>query len=130
MFAPEEGVVSMARCYVQRTCSHHESVLTNSKKTDACNVQRIRYKHGRRSYLSICVGGDSHSLLEWEPTRSKDRGLLSYNIYSRAHSSCIEVRMHSNWQHDMCKTAPSFTWGMYKKTKRRKRRMIMNFILS
>ena len=27
VFAPEEGVVSMARCYVQRTCSHHESVF-------------------------------------------------------------------------------------------------------
>ena len=26
------------------------------------------------------VGGDSKSLLEREPTRSKDRGLLSYNI--------------------------------------------------
>ena len=27
VFAPEEGVVSMARCYLQRTCSHHESVF-------------------------------------------------------------------------------------------------------
>ena len=26
-FAPEEGVVSMACCYVQRTCPHHESVF-------------------------------------------------------------------------------------------------------
>ena len=27
VFPPEEGVVSMARCYIQRTCSHHESVF-------------------------------------------------------------------------------------------------------
>ena len=27
VFAPEEGVVSMGRCYLQRTCSHHESVF-------------------------------------------------------------------------------------------------------
>ena len=36
-------------------------------------------KHDRRSYLSVGVGGDSHSLLEREPTRSKDGGLRSYN---------------------------------------------------
>ena len=41
---------------------------------------RIRQKHGRRSYLSVGVDGDTHTLLELEPFRSKDRGLLSYNI--------------------------------------------------
>ena len=54
--------------------------LTKSKKSDDRHVQRIRHKHGRCSYLSVGVGGDSQSLLEREPTRSKDRGLLSYNI--------------------------------------------------
>ena len=54
--------------------------LTKSKKSDDQRVQQIRHKHGRRSYLSVGVRGDSQSLLEREPTRSKDRGLLSYNI--------------------------------------------------
>ena len=54
--------------------------LTKSEKSDDRHVQRIRRKHGRHSYLSVGVGGDSQSLLEREPTRSKDRGLLSYNI--------------------------------------------------
>ena len=54
--------------------------LTKSKKSDDRHVQRIRRKCGRRSYLSVGVGGDSQSLLEREPTRSEDRGLLSYNI--------------------------------------------------
>ena len=70
VFVPEEGVVSMARCYLQRACSHH--VLTKSKKSDDWHVQQIWHKHGRRSYLSDGVGGDSQSLLEREPTRSKD----------------------------------------------------------
>ena len=43
-------------------------------------MQRTRQKHGRRSYLSVGIGGDSQSLPEREPTRSKDRDLLSYNI--------------------------------------------------
>ena len=43
-------------------------------------MQRTRQKHGRRSYLSVGIGGDSQSLLEREPTRSKDRGLLTFNI--------------------------------------------------
>ena len=38
------------------------------------------HKHGRGSYLSVGIGGDSQSLVEREPSRSKDRGLLSYNI--------------------------------------------------
>ena len=43
-------------------------------------MQRTRPKHGRRSYISVGIGGDTHSLLEREPLRSKDSGLLSYNI--------------------------------------------------
>ena len=54
--------------------------LTKSKKSDDRHMQRTRQKHGRRSYLSVGIGGDSQSLLEREPTRSKDRGLLPYNI--------------------------------------------------
>ena len=54
--------------------------LTKSTKSDDRHVQQIRQKRGRRSYLSVGVGGDSQSLLEREPTRSKERGLLSYNI--------------------------------------------------
>ena len=57
-----------------------DSFLTNSKKSDDRHVQRTRPKHGRRSYLSEGIGGDSERLLEREPLRSKDRGLLSYNI--------------------------------------------------
>ena len=45
-------------------------------------MQITRQKHGRRSYLSVVIGSDSQSLLERETTRSKDRGLLSYN-YTR-----------------------------------------------
>ena len=43
-------------------------------------MHRIRHKHGRRLYLSDGIGGDSQSLLEREPLRSKDRGLISCNI--------------------------------------------------
>ena len=85
MFASDEGVASMARFYLQPTCSNQESVFneTKSKKSDDRHVQGIRYKHGLRSYLSVGVGGesgDSESLLEREATRSKVRSLLSYNI--------------------------------------------------
>ena len=44
------------------------------------HVHRKLHKHGRRSYLSVGTFGDSQSLLEREPLRSKDRGLFSYNI--------------------------------------------------
>ena len=54
--------------------------LTKSSKSDDQHVQQIRHKHGRRTYLSVGVGGDSQSLLEQEPIRSKDSCLLSYNI--------------------------------------------------
>ena len=50
-------------------------------------MQRTRQKHGRRSYLSVGIGGDSQSLPEREPTRSKDRDLLSYNI-----DTCMCIR--------------------------------------
>ena len=43
-------------------------------------MHRKLHKHGRRSYLSVGRFGDSQSLLEREPLRSKDRGLYSYNI--------------------------------------------------
>ena len=82
----------MARCYIQRTYSHHESVFCRIvKKSDDRHVQRTRPKHGRRSYLSVGIGSDSQSLLEWEPLRSKDRGLLSYNNYRY-----LPYRMHGN----------------------------------
>ena len=51
--------------------------LTNNKKIRDRHVHRTRHKHGRRSYLSDGIGGDSQSLLEREPLRSKYRGLLS-----------------------------------------------------
>ena len=54
--------------------------LMNSKRSDERHVQRTRQKHGRRSYLSVGIGGDSQSLLEREPTWGKEWGLLSYNI--------------------------------------------------
>ena len=56
------------------------SFLTKIKKSDDRHVQRIRHEHDRRSYLSLDVGCDSHSRLELKHIRSKDRGLLSYNI--------------------------------------------------
>ena len=37
------------------------------------------------SYLSDSTRGDSQSLVEREPLRSKDRGLLTYNIDDRVH---------------------------------------------
>ena len=54
--------------------------LVVKKKSDDRHVQRTRQKHGRCSYLSVGIGGDSQSLVEQEPMRSKARGLLSYNI--------------------------------------------------
>ena len=54
--------------------------LTKSKKSADRQGQRMRQKHGRRSYLSVGVGGDSHGLLEREPTRSNDRGLYSLKL--------------------------------------------------
>ena len=38
------------------------------------------HKHGRGSYLSDGTHGDSRSPVEAEPLRSKDRGILTYNI--------------------------------------------------
>ena len=59
-------------------------------------MHRTRHKHGRRSYLSDGIGGDSQRLLEREHLRSKDRGLLSYNIedigpnlFKFAHQHCL-----------------------------------------
>ena len=43
-------------------------------------MHQTRHKHGRCSYLSDGIGGDSQSLLEPEPLRRKDRGIFSYNI--------------------------------------------------
>ena len=45
-------------------------------------MQRIRHKHSQRPYLVVGVSGYYDSLLELEPTRSNDRGLLSHNIDS------------------------------------------------
>ena len=57
--------------------------LTKSKNLnltiDTCNEYDTNTVD-TSSYLSVDVGGDSQSLLEWEPTWSKDRSLLSYNI--------------------------------------------------
>ena len=55
-------------------------------------MQRTRPKHGRRSYLSVGIGGDSQSLLEREPLRCKDRGLLSYNIDSIVPATSSHLR--------------------------------------
>ena len=46
-------------------------------------MHRKLHKHGRRSYVSVGTFGDSQSLLEREPLRSKDRGLFPYNIDSK-----------------------------------------------
>ena len=69
--------------------------LTKSKKSDDRHVQRIRHRHGRRSYLSVGVGGDSQSILEREPIRSKDKGLLSYNIDSK-HNAYLKSGVRIN----------------------------------
>ena len=54
--------------------------LTNSKKIRRSKRATNTHKHGRSSYLSVDTGGDDQGLLEAEPLRSKDRGLLTYNI--------------------------------------------------
>ena len=72
--------VCLASCTDSERALGMNPFLTNSKKSDDRHVHRIRQKHGRRSYLSVGIGGDSQSFLELEPIRSKDRGLLSYNI--------------------------------------------------
>ena len=69
--------------------------FTKSKKSDNRQMQRIRHKHGRRSYLSVGVGGGPQSLLEWEPTWSKDMGLFSCNIDSTL--SCFARIVHLDW---------------------------------
>ena len=77
--APAAGVV--ADTLSQRAPTTNP-FLMKIKKSDDRHVQRIRHKHGRRPYLAVGVSGDSDSLLELEPTRSKDRGLLPNNIDS------------------------------------------------
>ena len=51
-------------------------------------MHQTRHKHGRCSYLSDGICGDSQSLLEPEPLRSKDRGLSFYNIDDRQLYEC------------------------------------------
>ena len=57
--------------------------LTKSKKADDRHVQRILHKHGRRSYLSVGVGGDARILLELEPARSYD---IDYGIVGEGYT--------------------------------------------
>ena len=79
--------------------------LTKIKKSDDQNVQRIRHKHGRRSYLSVGVGSNSQSLLEWDPTRSKDRALLSYNTYITVYMYIyIYLHTHTHSHTLLCST--------------------------
>ena len=63
----------MARCYLQITHPVTNPLLTNSKKNPTIDTIETR------SYHSLGVGGDSQSIIEREPIRSKDRRLLSYN---------------------------------------------------
>ena len=58
-------------------------------------MHQTLHKHGRRAYLSNGIGGDSQSLLEPEPLRSKDRALLSYNIE-------IETYEQRPWHRQPC----------------------------
>ena len=80
VFIAADGVVQWPAVTFSERAPTTNPFLTNSKKPDGRHVQRTRQKHGRRSYLSVDIGGDSQSLLEPEPTWSKDRCLLSYNI--------------------------------------------------
>ena len=57
--------------------------LTKSAKAVDRHVQRIRYKHSRRSYLAVGVSDDSHNRLELELIRPKDRDLLSFRDTER-----------------------------------------------
>ena len=50
--------------------------LMNSKTSDDRNVLQTHIN----TYFSDGTCGDSQSLVEREPLRSKDRGLLTYNI--------------------------------------------------
>ena len=68
----------LARCYLRRMHPTTNPFLTNSKKIRRSKLATNTNKHGRRSYLSVGIGGDSQSLLERELLRSKDRGILSY----------------------------------------------------
>ena len=41
VFIPAGGVVAVARCYLQQTCSHHESVKKSDDRHDTCNEYDI-----------------------------------------------------------------------------------------
>ena len=62
------------------------------------------HKHGRGSYLSDGIRGDSQSPIEAEPLRSKDRGLFTYNIeiYVLAGTRCIWLRDRARCQVQSC----------------------------
>ena len=76
MVAPSAGG---SRLPWQRTPTTNP-FLTNSKKIRRSKHATNTHKHGRGSYLSEGTRGDSQSLVEAEPLRSKDRGLFTYNI--------------------------------------------------
>ena len=78
---------------------------TRSKTSDARHMQRIWHKHGRRSYLTVGVSGDSQSLLELEPIRSKDRSILSYNIDVYFHLALPSI--NSPWAGRSCRSSLS-----------------------
>ena len=79
--------------FKERARTTNPFLTKSKKKADDRHVQRIRHKHGRRSYLSGGIGDDSQSLLEREPTRSKDKGLPLIYKYT---SVCARRHKHIN----------------------------------
>ena len=70
----------VARGYLGNAPPPRIRFFTNCKKIRRSKRATNTHKHGRGSYLSDGTRGDSRSPVEAEPLRSKDRGLLTYNI--------------------------------------------------
>ena len=82
----------VARCYLGNAPPRRIRFWRIVKKIRRSKRATNTHKHGRSSYLSVGTGGDVQTLLEAEPLRSKDRGLLTYNI----DFGVCRVRMHAD----------------------------------
>ena len=74
------GVALAAVTFSVRTPTTNPFLTNIKQKIRRSKRATNTHKHGRRSYLSDGIGGDSKSLLEREPLRSKDSVIFSYNI--------------------------------------------------
>ena len=104
MVAPSAGG---SRLPWQRTPTTNP-FFTNSKKIRRSKHATNTHKHGRGSYLSDGIRGDSQSPVEAEPLRSKDRGLFTYNKDTDRYSFKQLSQLGRQWRERKC---PIFEYG-------------------